>query len=178
MLKLQHQISNAWELDEVLFFFLILFLSLESFPCLASSSFAAAGGCVASRCWWIAANGSSWNCGLFSTAFRWADSRSLQNRVGFLIQNPRWNQPRPESEEARCQQRITLKPVLTCSSASHQFCAQVQLVLEGTRRVLKDRMLSVFSDDDSGSFSAQELKLRMNNATSHRTKTKKTKLQT
>jgi len=73
---------------------------------------------------------------------------------------------------------VALKSALTCSSALHLFCALVQLVLEGTRRVLKDRTLSVFSDDDSGSFSAQELKLRMNNATSHRTKTKKTKLQT
>jgi len=33
-------------------------------------------------------------------------------------------------------------------------------------------MLSVFSDDDSGSFSAQELKLRMDNATSNRTELK------
>jgi len=100
MLKLQHQISIAWELDEVLFFFFLLFLSLESFLCLAASSFfAAAGSCVASRCWWIAANGSSWNCGLFRTAFRWADSRSLQNRVGFLIQNHRWKLPRPEARK-------------------------------------------------------------------------------
>ena len=76
------------------------------------------------------------------------------------------------SEEARCQQRITLKSALTCSSVLHLFCALVQLVLEGTRRVLRDRMLSVFSDDDSGSFSAQELKLRMDNATSNRTELK------
>jgi hypothetical protein len=73
----------------------------------------------------------------------------------------------------RCQERITLKSALTCSSALFRFCALVQLVLEGTRRVLRDRMLSVFSDDDSGSFSAQELKLRMDNATSYRAKTKK-----
>ena len=36
-------------------------------------------------------------------------------------------------------------------------------------------MLSVFSDDDSGSFSAQELKLRMDNATSNRTELKQKK---
>jgi hypothetical protein len=98
-LQLHHQISIAWELDEALFFFLLLFLSLESFPCLAASSFfAAAGGCVASRCCWIAANGSSWNCGLFSTAFRWAASRSLKCRVGFRVQTHRPKRTRAEAK--------------------------------------------------------------------------------
>lgn len=84
VLKEHNQISIAWEIDDVPFF-LLLFLSLKTFPCFpaVSSFFAAAGGCVASRCWWIAANGSSWNCGLSSTALRWADSCNLDKKFGF-----------------------------------------------------------------------------------------------
>lgn len=95
-----NQISIAWELDEAPFFFLLLFLSLESFPSFpASSFFAAAGGCVANRCWWIAANGSSRNCGLSSTALRWAASRSLDRTFGFRVQSCSWKTWWPEARK-------------------------------------------------------------------------------
>lgn len=81
-----NQISIAWELDDAPFF-LLLFSLLESFPCLMAAPFAAAGACVASRCWWILANGSSWNCRLSSTALRWAASRSLDKKFRFRVQN-------------------------------------------------------------------------------------------
>lgn len=64
--------------------------------------------------------------------------------------------------EARCQESITLKSALTCSSAFLRPSALVKQVLEETRRAPRDHMLSVSSDDDSGSLAAQqELKLIM-----------------
>jgi len=46
--------------------------------------------------------------------------------------------------------------VLTCSSALLQSSALVQLVLGGTRTVLRDHMLSVSSGADSVYFSAEQ----------------------
>ena len=88
LLNESNQISIAWELDDAPFF--LLFFFLESLPCLMASSFAPAGSCVASRCWWIAANGSSWNCRLSSRALRWAASRSLDKKFGFRVQKYSW----------------------------------------------------------------------------------------
>jgi hypothetical protein len=64
--------------------FLPPFIVLGVLSMLCSSSLLRSiSGCKISRCWWIAVKGSSWNCGLFSTAFSWADSRSLENKLGF-----------------------------------------------------------------------------------------------
>lgn len=68
-----NHISMDWGPREAFDFCFLAFFPflLDLFSCFSS------GGCVLSRCWWMAANGSEWKIGWFRTVLNWSPSFML-----------------------------------------------------------------------------------------------------